>query len=234
MPGFRVRVLAQNSALGTVNCKSPSAGTHTASTRLPTSPPSTARRRYSYSRPAPSMGRSSRSRAGNTAAESPSACRSAAARLASASPAVTTHRGRPSRRLSCTASAMRPAGGRPNSAVTPGPDSPSSSRANSAVEENREAKGSDRTGMGLCSFRGVVNGAGRAALRLFGSHPLLNGCTCSAPRPACRPSAGGRRPRRPGSGRRWPYGPRRRACPAPSRPGRSPGGACGPRPCAPG
>ena len=119
MPGFRVRVLAQNSARGTVYCKKASAGAHTAFSRPPTRSPSTARRRYSYSLPAPSRGRSTKSRGGNTAAGRPNAARSAAKRVASASPAVTTSRLRPSPAASRASSWARPAGGRPNSAAGP-------------------------------------------------------------------------------------------------------------------
>ena len=58
IPGLRVRVLALNSARGTVYWPMASAGTQTAARRPPASAPSTDRRRYSYSRPAPSTGRS--------------------------------------------------------------------------------------------------------------------------------------------------------------------------------
>ena len=71
------------------------AGTQTAFSRPPASAPSTDSRRYSYSRPAPSTGRSMKSRGGNTAAERPSVLRSSAKWVASASPGVTMQRTRP-------------------------------------------------------------------------------------------------------------------------------------------
>ena len=57
-PGWSVRVLAQKSALGVVYWVSASSETQTACRRPPTRSPSTPRRRYSYSRAVPSMGRS--------------------------------------------------------------------------------------------------------------------------------------------------------------------------------
>ena len=108
-----------NSARGTVYCKSASAGTQTACSRPPASAPSTERRRYSYSRPAPSTGRSIKSRGGNTAAVSPSALRSSAKWVASASPGVTMQSTRSRSFCRAAYSSALPAGGRPNSAAGP-------------------------------------------------------------------------------------------------------------------
>ena len=120
MPGLRVRVFFKNSSRGTVYCKSASAGTQTAFSRPPASAPSTDSRRYSYSRPAPSTGRSMKSRGGKTAAVSPSALRSSAKWVASASPGVTMQSTRPRSFCSAAYSSARPAGGSPNSAAGPG------------------------------------------------------------------------------------------------------------------
>ena len=120
MPGLRVRVFFRNSSRGTVYCNRASAGTHTACSRPPANAPSTERRRYSYSRPAPSTGRSMKSRGGNTAAARPSALRSSAKWVASASPGVTMHSTRPRSFCKAAYSRARPAGGRPNSAAGPG------------------------------------------------------------------------------------------------------------------
>ena len=133
MPGFSVRVLARKSSRGTVYCKKASAGRHTACSRPPARSPSTARRRYSYSRPVPSMGRSTRSRAGNTAAAMPRVFRSAAKRVASASPGVTTHSGRPVSRASAASIWAQPAGGSPKRAAVPGVSAPASNRLYSPV-----------------------------------------------------------------------------------------------------
>ena len=120
MPGLRVRVFFRNSSRGTVYCNRASAGTHTACSRPPANAPSTERRRYSYSRPAPSTGRSMKSRGGNTAAARPSALRSSAKWVASASPGVTMQSTRPRSFCKAAYSRARPAGGRPNSAAGPG------------------------------------------------------------------------------------------------------------------
>ena len=120
MPGLRVRVFFKNSSRGTVYCSRASAGTQTACSRPPASWPSTERRRYSYSRPAPSTGRSIRSRGGKTAAASPSALRSSAKWVASASPGVTMHTTRSRSFCRAAYSRARPAGGSPNRAAGPG------------------------------------------------------------------------------------------------------------------
>ena len=120
MPGLRVRVFFRNSSRGTVYCSRASAGTQTAWSRPPARAPSTERRRYSYSRPAPSTGRSMKSRGGNTAAVRPRAFRSSAKWVASASPGVTMQSTRSRSFCRAAYSSARPAGGRPNSAAGPG------------------------------------------------------------------------------------------------------------------